>query len=296
MKILVTCDLHQWIPKWKELVKVVAREKPRFVLIAGDLLPKSGGYDAQKRFFSEMDRHFRQMMQSGPVTILTYLGNDDLHILEPALDQLETKGLCVNLNGRVHREAGLVFCGMNKVRDYPFGYKYWCAPDGKYVACPEQFCGEGLTLDERGEFVPLENLVKYLSAKSSIKQELDRLKKQLEEGEMRRSIWVIHQPPSDLGMDICGNGQRAGSPTVLKFAADNQPLFGCSGHIHESPYQAGGNWIARVGRTVWVQPGQIDFQLHYVTLEITEALGINSVRHSIFGAEAETRSPQPSNR
>jgi Icc-related predicted phosphoesterase len=144
-------------------------------------------------------------------------------------------------------------------------------------------------LDERGEFVPLENLVQHLSAKPSIKQELDRLKQQLEEGEMRRSIWMIHQPPSDLGMGICRNGQRAGSPTVLQFAADNQPLFGCSGHIHESPYQAGGNWVVHVGRTVWVQPGQIDFQLHYVTLEITKTLGINSVRHSIFGPETKAR-------
>jgi len=45
---------------------------------------------------------------------------------------------------------------MSKVRDYPFGYKHWCAPDGDYVKCPEQFCGEGLTLDERGNFVPLQ--------------------------------------------------------------------------------------------------------------------------------------------
>ena len=41
MKILVTSDLHQWIPKWKELVKVASHEKPRFILIAGDLLPKT---------------------------------------------------------------------------------------------------------------------------------------------------------------------------------------------------------------------------------------------------------------
>ena len=283
MKILVTSDLHQWIPKWKDLVKIVSREKPRFILIAGDLLPKTGGYAAQKKFFSEMGTYFREMKRSAPVTVLTYLGNDDFHILEPMLDKLEAKGLCINLNGRIHREEELIFCGMNKVRDYPFGYKHWCVPDGKFLTCPEQFCGEGLTVNEHGEFVPLKSLVEHLSAKPSIKQELERLKNQLAEGEMRRSIWMVHQPPTELGMDICGHGQRVGSPTVLQFATDNQPLLGCSGHIHESPYQVDGKWIAHVGKTIWLQPGQIDFKLHYVTLEIAGDFSINSIRHSIFG-------------
>ena len=118
MKILVTSDLHQWIPKWKDLVKIVGKEKPRFALIAGDLLPKTGGYSAQKRFFSELKTYCQQMKRSASVTVLTYFGNDDFHILEPLLDELEAGGLCLNLNGRVHREEGLVFCGMNRVRDY----------------------------------------------------------------------------------------------------------------------------------------------------------------------------------
>lgn len=289
MKILVTCDLHQWIEKWAQLVKVVGKEKPRFVLIAGDLLPKSGGFAAQKAFFSELNRYCREMKRRDPVTVLTYLGNDDFHVLEPLLDQLEAEGLCINLNGRIHREAGLVFCGMNKVRDYPFGYKHWCVPDGNFLACPEQYCGEGLTVNASGEFVPLENLVAHLSAKRSIEQELDRLKNQLAEGEMQKSIWMIHQPPSELGMDICGTGHRVGSPTVLQFAADNQPLLGCSGHIHESPYQVGGNWIGRVGKTIWLQPGQIDFKLYYVTVEITKKYLVNTIRHSIFGPEPTKR-------
>src|SRR5437867_1381871 len=178
MKILVTSDLHQWIPKWEQLVEVVGKEKPRFVLIAGDLLPKTGGYAAQTNFFSELNRYCQEMKRRGPVTVLTYLGNDDFHVLEPLLDPLEAGGLCVNLNGRVHREAGLVFCGMNKVRDYPFGYKHWCVPDGNYVACAKQYCGEGLTLDERGNYVPLANLAEHLLAKPSIGDELDRLKSQ----------------------------------------------------------------------------------------------------------------------
>jgi hypothetical protein len=47
MKLILTSDLHQWIPKWTDLVGLVRRERPRFVLVAGDLLPKEGGHSRQ---------------------------------------------------------------------------------------------------------------------------------------------------------------------------------------------------------------------------------------------------------
>ncbi len=75
---------------------------------------------------------------------------------------------------------------------------------------------------------------------------------------------------------ICGNGNRVGSPTALQFAADNQPLLGCIGHIHESPYQIGGNWncVRNSDRILYVtfarQPGGNLLRLHnevnYATL------------------------------
>ena len=289
LRLIVCSDLHQWIPKWEELVMAVRKIKPRFVLIAGDLLPKLGSYESQKNCFSMLRRYCQEMKRYSPITVLTYLGNDDFHVLEPLLDQLATEGLCVNLNGRVHREDGLIFCGMNKVRDYPFGYKHWCVTDGDYIACPQQYCGEGVTIDKAGEITPLENLVAYLSSKPSIKDELEKLKNQLSDGEMERSIWMIHQPPTGLGMDICTSGDRVGSPTVLQFIADNQPLFCCSGHIHESPYQVGGNWIGHIGNTLWLQPGQVNAEFHYAVVEITKGLSIKAVRHSIFGENDRPR-------
>lgn len=283
MKLLLTSDMHQWIPKWDRLVAAVEAARPRFVLIAGDLLPKQGDVRNQAAFFPDMRRHLSAMARVGPITVLTYLGNDDAHVLEPLLDQLEADGCCINLNGRVHREAGLVFCGMNRVRDYPFGYKHWCAPDGEYVACPEQYCGQGLTFDEDGNWVRLDDLVAYLTSKPSIGDELQRLATQLAAGEIARSVWMVHQPPAELGMDICGDGQRVGSPALTRFITEHQPLLGCSGHIHESPYQPGGRWYARAGNTVWLQPGQIDRSLHYVTLEVSGDGQITGVNHSVFG-------------
>ncbi len=238
----------------------------------------------QRRFFPELRRLLTSLRDE--TRVLLYLSNDDGHFLEPLVNELETAGLCVNMNQRVYRADGLVFCGMNKVRDYPFGYKHYCVPDSDWVADPVQFCGEGLTFDERGVEQPIPDLRHYLLAKRSLLEHLDELKAQLKPGEMNRSVWMVHQPPSSLGMDICGNGRQVGSPALLRFIQDNQPLLGCSGHIHESPHQPGGRWAAKVGQTMWIQPGQVDARLHYVTLEITDERMIGSVRHSIFGPMA----------
>jgi Icc-related predicted phosphoesterase len=223
------------------------------------------------------------MRGSGRTTILTFFGNDDFHPLEPLLDDLAAKELCVNMNGEVHREDGLVFCGMNYVRDYPFGYKHWCAPDGDFIACPVQFCGEGLTLDAKGRWIELLNLREYLLAKPSLQDRLDALRSKLTLDEIGRSVWLVHNPPAELGMDICYDGRQVGSPTITRFIQDTQPLFGCSGHIHESSYQPGGQWSARVGQTVWFQPGQEGPKLHYVALEVANDLSIHTCRHSVFG-------------
>ncbi len=65
-----------------------------------------------------------------------------------------------------------------RVRDYPFGYKHWCVREGNFIANPQQFCGEGLEIDGHGDFVPLPNLMAYLSAKPSLGDELNRLVEQ----------------------------------------------------------------------------------------------------------------------
>jgi len=39
----------------------------------------------------------------------------------------------------------------------------------------------------------------------------------------------------------------------------------------------------KIGRTMWIQPGQMDFRLHAVSLEVSNELAIEHVKHSIFG-------------
>lgn len=285
--LLITTDLHQHHRKWDLLVGAVDNVRPNFILIAGDILPKYDGFLQQRQFFPRLRKLLTTIREQTGARILLYLCNDDAHFLEPLVDELAADGLCVNLNQRIHRENGLVFCGMNKVRDYPFGYKHYCVPDGDWVVDPVQYCGKGITLDNHGNEIAIPDLRRYLLGKPSILDHLQALEAQLAPGEMERSIWMVHQPPASLGMDICSHGQRVGSPALLQFIEQNQPLLGCSGHIHESPHQPGGRWVAKVGRTTWVQPGQLDNRLHYVTLDITDAFAVANVRHSVLGVSPE---------
>ena len=287
-RLLLTADLHQHPAKWKLLVKATLQEKPDAVLIAGDILPKHGGFGQQRHFFPRLRRLLTALRDQAGAQVLLYLSNDDGHFLEPLVDALETEGLCINMNQRVYRENGLVFCGMNKVRDFPFGYKHYCVPDEDWVEDPIQYCGEGITFDENGEQVAIPNLRQYLMAKRSLRERLEELKAQLEPEEIRRSVWMVHQPPASLGMDICGDGRRVGSPALLRFIRENQPLLGCSGHIHESPHRPGGRWVAQIGNATWLQPGQVYNHLHYVTVDVTDAYAVMNLRHSVFGVPDES--------
>jgi Icc-related predicted phosphoesterase len=66
---------------------------------------------------------------------------------------------------------------------------------------------------------------------------------------------VIHGPPAGLGLDVVRGGQPVGSSATTRFIEKTQPCLTLHGHIHESPEESG-VWMANVGKTVCIQPGQ----------------------------------------
>ena len=87
MKFLLTADLHQHIQKWQDLVDETIDYQPDYVLIAGDLLPKED-FSYQKAFFTTLQKRLQAIRDKSPAQVLTYLGNDDSHVLEPMLYEL----------------------------------------------------------------------------------------------------------------------------------------------------------------------------------------------------------------
>lgn len=278
IRILITSDLHQQIAKWDSLIEVCRFESPDLILIAGDLLPKWQPWpDAQKPWIEEEFPAILERLRDATegATVLTYFGNDDHHSIVSFMDKLESRGLCIHLDQKVFRSHGLVFAGMNRVRDYPFGYKHWIARDGDFVDHPVQY---GFSRPEQ-----FKQHRERLISEPSLGDRLDELAGQISAEEMRRSIWLLHQPPCGYGLDLLNSGEGCGSSDVLAFLENKQPLLSCHGHIHESPYSPGGSWLAAIGETVAIQQGQIGRRLHYVTLEIDGSFSARNISHSIFG-------------
>lgn len=279
-KILAVTDVHQMISKWKKLVEVCAEEKPNVVAIAGDLFPKDTYITGQLPFMKHL-RKYATKIQSGGAEIVIILGNDDNELLIPKMELADKEGLWHYLHEKVVKIDGVEFAGMPYVPDYPFGYKYWC--HGEYAdnarICQNQFTDPVIIDKTTGEFAIIPDYPKYLEGKISIYETLMNTVAKLED--VHKSVWLIHVPPSGMGLDVCCHGARVGSDAVLDFIEREQPLLCIHGHIHESPEYNGHKWCQHNGDTLCIQAGQLGFDLHYSIIEIEDGK-IVSKKNSIY--------------
>ncbi len=80
----------------------------------------------------------------------------------------------------------------------------------------------------------------------------------LREEKQRRGeawLWLHHAPPDGVGVSWTGKG-HAGDADLVRLIEELRPDYVVSGHIHHSPFTAGGGWVARVGTTWSFNPGK----------------------------------------
>lgn len=65
-----------------------------------------------------------------------------------------------------------------------------------------------------------------------------------------RWIWVYHAPPDQSPVSWAG-ARHYGDAELLCWIRQYQPDVVLTGHIHQSPFRAGGSWVDRIGET-WV--------------------------------------------
>jgi Icc-related predicted phosphoesterase len=65
-----------------------------------------------------------------------------------------------------------------------------------------------------------------------------------------RWIWIYHAPPDNSPTSWTGK-RFIGDTELNKWIEQYQPDLVIAGHIHQSPYAAGGSWVDRIGKT-WV--------------------------------------------
>jgi Icc-related predicted phosphoesterase len=67
-------------------------------------------------------------------------------------------------------------------------------------------------------------------------------------------LWVHHAPPDGVGVSWTGK-VHAGDAFLVNTIKELRPDFVFSGHIHNSPFRAGGAWASRLGSTLIFNAG-----------------------------------------
>lgn len=265
MKIIFVTDLHGNVAKYRRVFEAAKKNKAVAVVNGGDMLTAAGDLHASQRDFIEdfLSPYFAGYEKAG-IHHLGLLGNDDLKIHDAVFHEVCRKYKnVVNLAQRRFNLAGFEFIGMNWVMDYPFRLKDRCRRDGPGYVFQEQF-GSGLLSTPEG-FKELKDWRAYAATLPTIADELAALPKPDAAG---RTIYMIHAPPSGLGLDVISSGEKVGSQAVGRFIKKMRPLLTLHGHIHESP-AISGIWKAGIGETICVQPGQMRANaLSYVLIDL----------------------------
>jgi Icc-related predicted phosphoesterase len=266
MNILFVTDLHGIEWKYKRVLQIAKKLDVEAVINGGDLFPHSRGAATQPDFIAYfLDDHLAQYDSAG-IHYLCYPGNDDLKIHDEMFEKVCDKySRVVPLAQRKFDLGGFEFIGMNWVVDYPFRLKDRCRRDTEdYVFQPQ--LGPGVLSTPDG-YEGIDDWFAYAATLPTIEEEMERL---VRPTDMEKAVYVIHMPPSDLGLDECTGGERVGSRAIYRFLEKNQPRLSLHGHIHESPLVSG-RWKAQLGRTLAVQPGnREDLAFAVIDLESME--------------------------
>jgi Icc-related predicted phosphoesterase len=262
MQILFVTDLHGQPRRYERTLELARQFRVPLVINGGDMLPHGQHWDSEREFIGEfLAPHLAEYDRAG-IEYFCYFGNDDLLILDPLLDEICAKHpRVVNLAQRKVERGGFEFIGMNWVVDYPFRLKDRCRMDTREYEFQGQF-GTALYSTPAG-YREVADWPAHARTLPTLADELARLPRP---ADMARAVYVIHMPPARMGLDACSTGMEVGSEALHEFIRTNQPRVTLHGHIHESP-QVTATWMAKLGRTLCIQPGQMG-ALTYVLLDL----------------------------
>ncbi len=254
-RLLYTSDLHGDIQKYEQLRAraLNAGAEPDAVIIGGDMLPSHGDLFEQGAFIRDIVDPFFSTLDEAGVAVLALLGNDDLRVFDPLFAAVCAKYDAIFDLGSSDAPVvlgGYHFIGSNLVVDYPFRLKDRCRMDDDAFTLPKQF-GTALVSMQDG-WCEIEDWDAEIRTRPTLERALAMLPLLKEN---TRTVYVIHNPPHGIGLDVTYRGEAVGSKALTRFIGARQPLLTLHGHIHESP-EVSGKWRGAIGETVCVQPGQ----------------------------------------
>jgi uncharacterized protein len=247
-------DLHGHQDRYEKLWTRIKQERPRAVLLGGDLLPHgllrraSPGHDSFTGHLLASLRQLQSDLQRGYPHFFVILGNDDPRCEELAFIEAADEGLLRYVHGIRSELDGFTVYGYACVPPTPFQLKDWERYD------VSRFTPHGAISPEEGRrsVAVAENEIKWGTiAKDVAELASDR--------SLERAVFLFHTPPHDTPLDRAALDGRSidhvpldlhvGSIAVRRFIEERQPRLTLHGHIHEST-RLTGEWETRIGATV----------------------------------------------
>ncbi len=247
-------DLHGRTDRYEKLFAAAERERPKAILLGGDLLPSGlaaldadGVHEDFTAFLAHGFSTLRHRLGREYPCVFLILGNDDPRAAEAELADAGAGGLWEDLHERRAACDGFEVFGYAFVPPTPFLLKDWERYDVSRYVDP------GCSSPEEGwRSVPADpNEVRV----ATIKEDLERLADGLS---LNGSVWLFHAPPHASALDRAALDGimvdhapldvHVGSIAIRRFIEAQQPLVTLHGHIHESA-RITGCWREQIGRT-----------------------------------------------
>lgn len=210
----------------------------------------------QRNFLNGFLRDYHKRCYDNGIEILLSFGNDDLHAFKPLYRKYGKL-----LDEHPYQYENFVFQAYNYVPVYPFSLRTACKYDYKSWEYKDRPC-DTMEADEHG-FYKIDDPNRYFESKGTIQEDLEKIK----DGE--NMIFACHCPPCGVELDVCQDGRKVGSQALFDWIMRYQPQLVLCGHIHES-YRCTGQYKAKIGSTVVIQPGQSMFGVNMVDIRLSD--------------------------
>jgi uncharacterized protein len=267
-RIIFTADLHGNEQQYQQLVDYAITLKAKSVIIGGDICPKVFPF-LQRDFYIQLQGKFLEErlpfllspLKSAGIGAYLIMGNDDAKANLPILEKYDDELYHIIHSRRLNLTEDFDIVGYPYVSITPFGIKDW--EKYEFSSTPESYRQEytkrklanyrldGIKSTQNGwENFRFDDT---MAMGDSIQNDL--LGPEFRE-HPKKTIYVIHAPPSDTKLDMVPRGS-AGSFAVREFIENAQPYLTLHGHIHET-VELSGSFRDRVRNTLCMAAGNLE--------------------------------------
>lgn len=267
MKFIYACDIHGDTNKYEKLFQKAKEENIEYIILGGDLLPKRGiRVIIQPEFINRFLNEYFKKLNDNNIKCILIPGNDDLEKFDIQINELCKRYTNIyNIDNKRLDIEDVSFIGLSKVLDHPFGSKNRVLIEEDLKMQPQ--LSEDIYINKDTAVITIEEWERY--RETNIDKMEDILNNLPKVDKEKKTIYVFHNPPYGVGLDVCANGLQVGSKAIMKFLEDSNSYMSLHGHIHESP-RISELWYNKLGKTICIQPGQTELgerECYYVIID-----------------------------